>query len=207
MLSEGKRLAGASFFTKRFLQGERSCIMPFQIDSAHSEIQFTVRHMMVSRVRGVFEKWGGTIALDVENPANTTVDVWIDAASINTKDAQRDGHLRSADFLDVENYPKITFKSTSVELTGENTAKLHGDLTIRGVTRPVTLDVTYNGSAKSPWGSISYGFSASTTINREDWGLTWNAALETGGWLVGKEVRIDIELELIQVAEQEKVAA
>lgn len=100
--------------------------MPFQIDSAHSEIQFTVRHMMVSRVRGVFEKWGGTIALDVENPANTTVDVWIDAASINTKDAQRDAHLRSADFLDVENYPKITFKSTSVELTGENTAKLHG---------------------------------------------------------------------------------
>lgn len=180
--------------------------MPFQIDSAHSEIQFTVRHMMVSRVRGVFEKWGGTIALDVENPAHTTVDVSIEAASINTKDAQRDAHLRSADFLDVENYPAITFKSTAVEITGENTAKLHGDLTILGVTRPVALDVTYNGSAKSPWGSVSYGFSASTTINREDWGLTWNAALETGGWLVGKEVRIDIELELVQVVEQEKVA-
>lgn len=182
--------------------------MPFQIDNSHSEIQFSVRHMMVSKVRGVFEKWGGEIALDPANPAATTVDITIDAASINTKDAQRDGHLRSADFLNVEQFPTIHFKSTKVELTGDHTAKLHGDLTIVGVSKPVTLDVEYQGNAKSPWGTVSYGFSASTKINREDWGLTWNAALETGGWLVGKEIQIDIETELIeQVAAPESVAA
>ncbi len=182
--------------------------MPFQIDNSHSEIQFSVRHMMVSKVRGVFEKWGGEIALDPANPAATTVDITIDAASINTKDAQRDGHLRSADFLNVEQFPTIHFKSTKVELTGDHTAKLHGDLTIVGVSKPVTLNVEYQGNAKSPWGTVSYGFSASTKINREDWGLTWNAALETGGWLVGKEIQIDIETELIeQVAAPESVAA
>ncbi|MFN3333658.1 MAG: YceI family protein [Caldilinea sp.] len=182
--------------------------MPFQIDNSHSEIQFSVRHMMVSKVRGVFEKWGGEIALDPANPAATTVDITIDAASINTKDAQRDGHLRSADFLNVEQFPTIHFKSTKVELTSDNTAKLHGDLTIVGVSKPVTLNVEYQGNAKSPWGTVTYGFSASTKINREDWGLTWNAALETGGWLVGKEIQIDIETELIeQVAAPESVAA
>lgn len=181
--------------------------MPFQIDSKHSEIQFSVRHMMVSRVRGVFEQWGGVVALDLTNPANTTVDITIDAASINTKDAQRDGHLRSADFLNVEQYPEITFKSTKVELGGDATARLHGDLTIAGVSKPVTLAVEYQGNAKSPWGTVSHGFSASARINREDWGLTWNAALETGGWLVGKEIQIDIELELVEVVEPEKVAA
>lgn len=181
--------------------------MPFQIDQSHSEIQFSARHMMVSKVRGVFETWNGTIALDPANPGSTTVDITIDAASINTKDAQRDGHLRSPDFLNVEKFPSVTFKSTKVDVTGDNTAKLSGDLTIAGATKPVVLDVEYQGNAKSPWGTTNYGFSAHTKINREDWGLTWNAALETGGWLVGKEISIDIELELIQVAEPEKVAA
>ncbi|MFO7633415.1 MAG: YceI family protein [Caldilinea sp.] len=181
--------------------------MPFQIDNSHSEIQFSVRHMMVSKVRGAFEQWSGTIALDPAHPANTMVDITIDAGSINTKDAKRDEHLRSADFLNVDAYPTLTFKSTKVDVTGDSTAKLHGDLAIHGVSKPVILDVEYQGNAKSPWGTISYGFSASTKINREDWGLTWNAALETGGWLVGKEIQIDIELELVQVAEPEKVAA
>ncbi len=181
--------------------------MPFQIDQSHSEIQFSARHMMVSKVRGVFETWNGTIALDPANPASTTVDITIDAASINTKDAQRDGHLRSPDFLNVEKFPSVTFKSTKVDVTGDNTAKLSGDLTIAGATKPVVLDVEYQGNAKSPWGTTNYGFSAHTKINREDWGLTWNAALETGGWLVGKEISIDIDLELIQVAEPEKAAA
>lgn len=181
--------------------------MPFQIDQSHSEIQFSARHMMVSKVRGVFETWNGTIALDPANPASTTVDITIDAASINTKDAQRDGHLRSPDFLNVEKFPSVTFKSTKVDVTGDNTAKLSGDLTIAGATKPVVLDVEYQGNAKSPWGTTNYGFSAHTKINREDWGLTWNAALETGGWLVGKEISIDIDLELIQVAEPEKVTA
>ena len=181
--------------------------MPFQIDNSHSEIQFSVRHMMVSKVRGAFEKWSGAVVLDPANPAATTVDITIDAASINTKDAQRDGHLRSPDFLNVEQNPSIGFKSTKVEVTGDNTAKLHGDLTLAGVTKPVVLAVEYQGNAKSPWGTVNYGFSGSTKINREDWGLTWNAALETGGWLVGKEIQIDIELELVQVAEPEKAAA
>ena len=181
--------------------------MPFQIDSSHSEIQFSARHMMVSKARGVFEKWSGTVALDPSHPANTTVDITIDAASINTKDAQRDGHLRSPDFLDVEKYPSLHFKSTKVEVTGDSSARLFGDLTIRDVTKPVVLDVEYQGNAKSPWGTTSYGFSAQTKFNREDWGLTWNAALETGGWLVGKEISIDIEIELIQVAEPGESAA
>lgn len=181
--------------------------MAFQIDNSHSEIQFSVRHMMVSKVRGAFETWSGEIALDSDRPANTKVDIVIDAASINTKDAKRDEHLRSADFLNVAQYPTLTFQSKSVEVLSDNAAKLHGDLTICGVSKPVVLTVDYQGNAKSPWGTISYGFSASTKINREDWGLTWNAALETGGWLVGKEVQIDIELELVQQPEAEKVPA
>ena len=175
--------------------------MPYQIDASHSEIQFSVRHMMVSKARGNFEKWSGTVALNAANPEQTVVDVTIDAGSINTRDAQRDGHLKSPDFLNVEAYPSLHFKSTRVEVTGKETARLHGDLTIRDVAKPVVVDVEYQGSAKSPWGTTSYGFSGSTKINREDWGLNWNAALETGGWLVGKEIQIDIELELVEVAE------
>ena len=174
--------------------------MAFQIDNVHSEIQFSVRHLMVSKVRGVFEKWSGTVVLDPADPSATSVDISIESASINTKDAQRDGHLRSPDLLASEQFPTITFKSTQTEVTGDNRAQLHGDLTIRGVSRPVVLDVEYQGNAKSPWGTVSYGFSGSTKINRDEWGLAWNAALETGGWLVGKEVQIDIELELVQTA-------
>ena len=156
---------------------------------------------MVSKVRGTFEKWSGTVALNAAHPEQTVVDVTIDAGSINTRDAQRDGHLKSPDFLNVEAYPSLHFKSTRVEVTGKESAKLHGDLTIRDVSKPVVVDIEYQGSAKSPWGTTSYGFSGSTKINREDWGLNWNAALETGGWLVGKEIQIDIELELVEVAE------
>ena len=181
--------------------------MPYQIDASHSEIQFSARHMMVSKVRGIFEKWSGTIALNPEHPEQTVVDVTIDAASINTRDAQRDGHLKSPDFLNAEAYPTLHFKSTRVEVTGRDSAKLYGDLTVRDVTKPVVVDVEYQGSAKSPWGTTSYGFSGSTKINREDWGLNWNAALETGGWLVGKDISIEIELELVEVAEPAAVPA
>jgi polyisoprenoid-binding protein YceI len=181
--------------------------MAFQIDASHSQIQFSVRHMMVSKARGTFDKWSGTIALNEENPSATVVDVTIEAGSINTKDAQRDGHLKSADFFDVEKFPSVHFKSTKVEVTDKKNAKLYGDLTIRDVTKPVVVDVEFQGSGKNPWGMNIYGFSASTKINREDWGLTWNAALETGGWVVGKEVQIDIELELIKAADAEKAAA
>ena len=181
--------------------------MNFQLDTAHTQIQFAVRHMMISKVRGEFGKFSGAVNLNVDKPELTTVEAEVDLASINTRDAQRDGHLRSADFFDVEKYPTMTFKSTKVQVLDSKHAKLTGDLTIRDVTRPLTLDVEYVGSAKSPWGATSYGFAAKAKINREDWGLVWNVALETGGWLVGKDVEIEIEAEVVQVAEAQPVAA
>ena len=170
--------------------------MAWQIDTAHSHIQFSVRHMMISKVRGEFTKFSGAVNLDEANPAASTVDLKIEAASIHTRDEQRDGHLRSADFFDAENHPYLTFKSTSVKVADSNHAKLNGDLTIRGISHPVTLDVEYQGQSKNPWGITIAGFEATTKINRKDWGLAWNAVLETGGIAVGDEVSIDIELEL-----------
>ncbi|HML21922.1 MAG TPA: YceI family protein [Aggregatilinea sp.] len=172
--------------------------MAWQIDNAHSAVQFTVRHMMISNVRGMFDKFEGTVDLDENNPENTTVHVVIDTASINTRQEQRDNHLRSGDFFDAENYPQMVFESTRVERTGEDTAKLHGNLTIRNITKPVVLDVEYVGQAKSPWGTTSAGFNASAKINRKDWDLTWNQGLETGGVLVGDDIKINIELELVK---------
>lgn len=177
--------------------------MAYQIDMAHSQIQFTVRHMMISKARGWFDKFEGSVNLDEAAPANTTVDVRIEAASINTRDEKRDGHLRSADFFNAEQYPYLTFKSKRVEVLNDNNARLFGDLTIVGVTHEVALEVEYTGSAKSPWGTTSFGFNGRTVINRKDWNLTWNAALETGGVLVGDEITIDIELELVKVPEQQ----
>ena len=181
--------------------------MSWQLDTAHSQVAFSVRHMMISKVKGHFEKFEGEFNLDENNPASADLTVRIDAASISTRQAQRDGHLRSPDFLDAETYPTITFKSTSVEVTSSNSAKLSGDLTIRNITLPVVMDVEFVGSAKSPWGITSYGFNASTTINRKAWNLNWNQALETGGVLVGDEISIDIEVELIKVAESLPSAA
>ncbi len=181
--------------------------MTWQIDPAHSLVAFSARHMMISKVRGRFENFSGTIDFDENNPAASTVNVEIDAASINTREDQRDGHLRSPDFLDVENHPKLTFQSKRVEQTNSNNGKLIGDLTIRGLTKEVTLDVEYAGQAKSPWGTTSAGFSGTTTINRKDWGLEWNQVLETGGVLVGDKIKIDIELELVKQPESEAVAA
>lgn len=180
--------------------------MAWQIDNAHTHIQFSTRHMMISTVRGEFEQFSGTITLDENNPENTAVEIQIEAASLNTRFEDRDNHLKSPDFLNVAEYPHLTFKSTRVERTGDATAKLYGNLTIRDVTKPVTLDVNYLGQAKSPWGMLSAGFTTSTTINRKDWGLTWNQALETGGVLVGEDIKIDIELELVNQPEGEAVA-
>ena len=177
--------------------------MSWKIDPSHSAVQFSVRHMMISTVRGEFDRFSGEVGFDEANPAATTVDVQIEADSINTRDAKRDGHLRSADFFDAEHYPTLHFKSTRVEVKDDTHARLIGDLTIRGVTHEVALDVEYVGQARSPWGVTSAGFSAVTRINRKDWGLNWNQALETGGVLVGDEIKIDIELELVeQVAAQ-----
>ncbi len=172
--------------------------MAWVIDNAHSEITFNVRHMMISNARGRFEKFSGTVNFDEANPAASTVEVQIEAASINTREAQRDGHLRSPDFLDADKYPLLTFKSKHVETTGSNTGKITGDLTIRDVTKEVVLDTEYSGQSKSPWGTTSAGFSATTKINRKDWNLVWNVALETGGMLVGEDIKINIELEIVK---------
>ena len=172
--------------------------MSWQIDLAHSEVNFSVRHMMISKVRGTFETFSGTVNFDEVNPTNTTIDIRIESASIDTREKQRDEHLRSPDFFNVGEFPALTFKSTKVESADSQDGKLYGELTIRGVSKPVVLDVEYAGQAKSPWGNVSAGFSAKTVINREDWGLTWNQALETGGILVGNKIKIEIELELIK---------
>jgi len=176
--------------------------MAWQIDAAHSEIQFSAKHLMISTVRGRFNEFTGTVEGDEQNPTASTVDVKIDASSLVTGDAKRDGHLRSPDFLDVEQYPYITFKSSRVQQIGASHGKLIGDLTIRDVTKEVVLDVEYAGQAKTPWGTTSAGFNAQTKINRKDWGLNWNVALETGGWLVGDQITINIELELVKQVEQ-----
>lgn len=180
--------------------------MSWKIDPAHSEITFSVRHMMISNVRGRFEKFDGAVDFNMDDPTRSSVEVSIDANSINTRDAQRDGHLRSADFLAVEEYPVLAFKSTRLEKVNDATGRIYGDLTIRGVTRPVVLDTEMNGILKNPWGKTAVGFSASTQINRKDWGLNWNVALEAGGWLVSEEISINIELELVQQVEQEPAA-
>ena len=178
--------------------------MAWVIDTAHSEIQFSVKHMMISTARGTFGKFTGTVEADEQNPTAAKVDVQIDVASINTRDEKRDAHLRSPDFFDAEQFPYITFTSKRVEQIDANHGKLVGDLTIKGTTREVVLNFEFAGQAKSPWGTTSAGFSAEAKINRKDWGLNWNVALETGGWLVGEDVRISIELELVnQVAQPE----
>ena len=181
--------------------------MTWQIDSSHSHVAFSARHMMISKVRGRFEHFSGIINFDEKNPAASSVSVEIDTASIDTRDEQRDGHLRSPDFLDADNHPKLIFQSKRVEQTSSDSGKLIGDLTIRGVTKEVALDVEYAGQAKSPWGTTSAGFSGTTTINRKDWGLEWNQVLETGGVLVGDKVKIDIELELVKQPEAEAAAS
>ena len=172
--------------------------MSWQIDLSHSQVSFSVRHMMISTVRGTFDTFSGTVDFDPENPTAAQVEATIDVTSINTREAKRDEHLRSPDFFDVTNYPQMTFKSTRVETTAPTKGKLYGDLTIHGITHEVVLDVNYHGQAKSPWGTTSAGFSASTSIKRDDFDLKWNVALETGGWLVGNDIKIEIELEVVE---------
>ena len=173
--------------------------MTWQVDTAHTHISFVARHMMITKVRGEFAKYDIVVNYDEEQPARSTVEATIYTDSINTRDERRDGHLRSPDFLDAANYPAMTFKSTRVEQLANGHGRLIGDLTIRDVTREVALDVEFYGLAKSPWGTTSAGFCGLTKIDRKDWGLTWNQALETGGWLVGDQISIEIEVELIKV--------
>lgn len=172
--------------------------MAWTIDSSHSQVQFTVRHMMISNVRGRFEEFSGNVDFDENDLTTLKVAVDVATASINTRDEKRDAHLRSADFFNVEQFPLMTFRSTKVESEGKNDVRLHGDLTILDTTHPVVLEVEYAGTVKSPWGTTSAGFSAHTKISRKEFGLSWNVALETGGILVGDEIKIEIELEVVK---------
>ena len=169
----------------------------WQIDPAHSLLEFSVRHMMVSTVKGRFSQLRGTITDVAEDPSLSSVEVVVDAASISTGDVDRDGHLRSADFFDVEQYPTITFTSRRLQGSRDEFT-LTGDLTMHGVTREVTLDVTLNGVGTNPYGKTIAGFSAETKINRKDWGLNWNVGLEAGGVLVSDQLKISIELEAVK---------
>jgi polyisoprenoid-binding protein YceI len=174
----------------------------WNIDPSHSAIAFSVRHMVVSKTRGRFTRWSGQLRFDAANPAASTVEVSIDPASLDTADAQRDAHLRSPDFFDVEKYPSASFRSTKVEVAAGDRYRVTGDLAIHGVTKPVVLDVTYEGSGKDPWGGERAGFLASTAIDRKDFGLEWNKALETGGLLVGDKVELTLEIEAVKQAAQ-----
>jgi polyisoprenoid-binding protein YceI len=168
------------------------------IDPAHSHVEFAVRHMMITTVKGRFGVVHGRVRIDDTDATKGEADIEIDADSIDTREAQRDAHLKSADFFDVEKFPKLTFKSSRIsDVKGDN-FKLHGDLTIHGVTRPVTLDATAEGRGKDPWGGERAGFTARTQIKRSDYGLTYNQALETGGFLVGDDIKISIDVELVK---------
>jgi polyisoprenoid-binding protein YceI len=176
-----------------------TAVTTWQIDPAHTLVELSAKHMMFTTVKGRFTGVKGTIVDNADDPARSYVEAEIDAASITTGDAQRDAHLRSADFLDVADYPSITFRSTHVEGTRER-FRLTGDLTIRGTTRPVTFQAEFSGTGKSPWGNEVAGFSATGEINRKDFGLNWNVALETGGLLVSDTVKISLEVQASQQA-------
>ena len=163
------------------------------LDPSHSEVQFSVRHMMISKVRGTFGVKSATLTAP-ENPLEATVEATVDVASVDTKDEGRDNHLRSADFFDTETYPTMEFRSTGVRIENGDFL-VDGDLTIKGITKPVTFDFDFGGFGTDPWGNYKAGVTAKTVINREDFGLTWNAALETGGVLVGKDVTIELDLQ------------
>jgi polyisoprenoid-binding protein YceI len=170
----------------------------YVLDPAHTRIGFVARHAMVTKVRGQFNEFEGKADLDFDNPANSVAELTIQVASIDTHNAQRDGHLRTNDFFDAENYPEITFRSTSVEPIDNEHYRLTGDLTIKGTTKPVSVDFEYAGTAVDPFGNTRAGFEGSVQINRRDWGVEWNAPLEAGGVLVSEKVTLEFEISAIK---------
>ena len=168
----------------------------FNLDSAHSTIDFSVKHMMVSKVKGAFTNFTAEIDANVEDLTGATISFDIEVKSLNSNNADRDNHLRSGDFFDVENFPSIKFVATDIKKTDADEYNVTGDLTIKDVTKPVTFEVEYGGKGTNPWGQEVVAFSADTKINRKEFGLTWNQALETGGVLVGEDIKITVELEL-----------
>lgn len=173
----------------------------FQIDPSHSSVNFSIKHMMIAKVHGGFEKVSGTLTYDSDQPENSKVEAVIEAASINTREPARDTHLKSADFFDVEKFPNIEFKSTKIEQAGDGELKVTGDLSIHGITRSVILAVDGpSEQLKDPWGNLKMGISATTKIKRKDFGLNWNAALEAGGVLVGDDVSITLDIQFVKQA-------
>jgi polyisoprenoid-binding protein YceI len=189
------------------LNPEATTTQTWQIDPAHTNVEFAVKHLMISNVKGRFGDVNGALSGSLEDPADFTLDVTIDTQSVDTRQAQRDAHLRSPDFFDVEKFPTIRFVGKSIKGDVTDEFKLVGDLTIRDVTREVTLDVTNEGSLTDPWGNARIGFSAKTRIDRKDFGLQWNQALEAGGFVVGDEIKISVDVELTAVAAESTVAA
>ena len=172
----------------------------YTIDPTHTRIGFVARHAMVTKVRGSFQDFDGTLHIDCENPASSSGQVTIKAKSIDTGNADRDGHLRSNDFFAMDDYPEITFASTAVEPIDAHDYRVTGDLTIKGVTRPVTVDFEYTGAATDPFGNFRVGLEGSVTVNRKDWGVNWNAALEAGGVLVSDKVTLELDVSAIRNA-------
>ena len=171
----------------------------WEIDPGHSSLEFAAKHALVTTVRGRFSDFTGTLNLDGSNPERSSAEVSVQLASVDSRSAQRDEHLRGPDFFDVEKFPTMTFRSTGAELGDEpGSYVLTGDLTIRGVTREVRLDVAYNGSATDPWGNLRAGFEGKATINRKDWGLNWNAALEAGGFLVSDKIKLNLDIAAVK---------
>jgi polyisoprenoid-binding protein YceI len=170
----------------------------YTLDPSHSRIGFVARHAMIAKVRGAFNEVSGTATIDGANPAASSLNVTIAAGSVDTRDANRDGHLASPDFFDVATYPTITFVATGFEVVDEETVEVTGDLTIKGVTKPVTIPFAFGGAAVDPFGNSRIGFDGSVVVNRKDWGLTWNAALEAGGVLVSDKVTLEFEVSAIR---------
>ena len=171
--------------------------MSWTVDPMHTQVEFSAKHMGIMTVKGQITGVQAMIDFNENDFSSSSVEARIDARTLSTHDEQRDGHLKSEDFLDVEQFPTITFKSTRIERAAHDQYTMTGDLTIREVTRPVSLEVVYSGQAKDPMGNMHAGFSAYTTINRKDWGLSWNVALETGGLLVGDQIKIALEIEAV----------
>lgn len=170
------------------------------VDASHSAVEFSVRHMMIAKVKGAFHEFEAEIEADIQDLTTADIAFKINLSSVDTRNGDRDGHLKSADFFDVENHPTLDFKATSITKSGEGEYELTGDVSLHGVTRSETFEVTFEGSGKDPWGNTKAGFSATGAIKRSDYGLTYNAALETGGVLIGDEVKISLEIEALQQA-------
>jgi polyisoprenoid-binding protein YceI len=179
-------------------QQQQTGFSTWVIDPAHTLVEFQAKHMMISTVKGRFPEVGGVIYADLDNIENSSAEITIQAGTIDSRNEQRDAHLRSADFLDVENFPTITFKTSRIEKIDDEHLTAYGDLTVRGTTRAVALDVEINGFGTSPWGQEAVGLTATTRISRKDFGLSWNVALETGGVLVSEQVKFAIEIEAIK---------